>query len=110
MTTPRPSMRELAATREEMYRQNERWGEQNHPDMPPGPNLNTYASAARYWKRVNDTAAQNGNPTWDGILQEEVFEALEQAELGNEVNLRTELIQVAAVALQWAGAIRRRQS
>lgn len=39
---------------------------------------------------------------WALVLLEEVLEALEE---DNEERLRTELVQVAAVALRWIGAI-----
>jgi hypothetical protein len=44
---------------------------------------------------------------WSLILLEEVLEALEE---DDEARLREELIQVAAVAVRWAGAISARES
>jgi NTP pyrophosphatase (non-canonical NTP hydrolase) len=68
---------------EERQRQNEKWGEQNHDDY-----------------------------TWLAILSEELGETA-QAALHNEFGgdakgtLRTELVQVAAVAIQWLECIDR---
>jgi NTP pyrophosphatase (non-canonical NTP hydrolase) len=70
---------------DELNRQNEKWGEQNHD-----------------------------NYTWLAILTEEVGE-LSQAILHDEYggraagNVKTELEQVAAVAVQWLESIERRR-
>lgn len=67
----------------ERIRQNEKWGEQNHDDY-----------------------------TWLAILSEEIGETA-QAALHNEFGgcakgtLRAELVQVAAVAIQWLECIDR---
>lgn len=91
----------------ERARQDEKWGEQNHPDLP-GVRHPGYALAANMWKVDNAGRMAEGCLAWDGILLEEVFEALEQAELANEVGLRQELIQVAAVVVAHVEAIDRR--
>lgn len=86
----------------ELERQNEVWGEQNHPDGTGEPGDRLFADMAR---RDADTAHENGALTWRHILTEEFFEAVAEED-GD--NLREELIQVAAVALQWVSAIDRR--
>ena len=118
-------LREIAAER---VRQDETWGEQNHPDIDPrdipGPTRNEYAFRAERWKEI---VAERATPTisggrchghpaephvhsaWDAILLEEVYEALTEAAGGDVAKLRKELIQVAAVAAQWVEAIDRRQ-
>ena len=53
----------------------------------------------RAMQRMCDNAAGRGL-TWAQVLLEEVAEVM--AEPSDSENLRTELIQVAAVALRWA--------
>lgn len=60
------------------------------------------AEAARKATVVCDRAAQDGTVSWADILLEEVYEALAE---NDPVKLRTELVQVAAVAVQWIQAI-----
>lgn len=106
---------------EELCRQDEKWGVQNHPGGtgPTTMPLNVLAmispaalSGARAphlattAKRINDMHVSSGRLTWTDILLEELFEALAEPE-GSEA-LRTELVQVAAVAIQWVLAIDRR--
>jgi hypothetical protein len=99
----------------ERHRQDERWGEQNHPDGT-GPavivsGLPALAGVARLdnlrtWATADcDRAAAHGCVTWTHILLEEVLEALAEDDPGR---LRAELIQVSAVAQQWVSAIDRR--
>lgn len=113
--------------RVEMRRQFAKWGEQNHPDGT-GPDerwlepvdvelgllgatnktISTPASAlAAAATKVTDVSAAVGEVTWLHILFEEVAEAFAESD---PAALRAELVQVAAVALQWAGAIDRRPS
>lgn len=102
---------------DERARQDRRWGEQNHPNVPKWTKpvwdsgasydpIAEYESEAETWKRINDSRVANGNLAWDGILLEEVYEAL--AECGDDEKLREELVQVAAVAVAWIEAIDRR--
>lgn len=109
----------------ERARQDAKWGEQNHPDGT-GPNTTPLVAIVKVaWrgnevpvgvqhyahglalmaKQTTDHAARAGMVTWRDILLEEVFEALAE---DDPAALRTELIQVAAVAQQWAEAIDRR--
>lgn len=96
--------------RDELARQDEKWGEQNHPDGtgPKTPivvgiaRMHEAATAAR---RACQRAASEGDVTWRHILLEEVAEAFAEED---PAKLRAELIQVAAVAQQWVAAIDRR--
>lgn len=105
-----------AATAEVLYeiarersRQDAKWGEQNHPDGT-GPAVRWItADTADY---VADTArvecqrmASVGRVTWRHILVEEIAEALAE---DDPDKLREELIQVAAVAVNWVESIDRR--
>ena len=53
----------------------------------------------------NDERVERGSLAWDGILLEEVYEAFAEED---PIKLRSELVQVAAVAVQWIAAIDRR--
>lgn len=106
-----------------------KWGQQNHPDVCQ--TLMTRGGftdeRGRYWpggctpermaqhyeipsatraKYLTDLAAQRGVITYADIMIEEVAEAIEAATL-RDGNLRTELIQVAAVAVAWVEKIDR---
>lgn len=112
----------LGDVRDERVRQDERWGEQHHPDYDPHDISSVvrgeYAFRAERWKAINAQRADPGcevkhrRPTasctaWDGILLEEVFEALAEED---SAKLRAELVQVAAVACAWVEAIDRRET
>lgn len=79
---------------EERERQDAKWGEQHHKNGTDPANEKLADRAKAY----NDLQAITGSGDWCGILFEEVFEAF--AEL-DDVKLREELIQVAAVAVAW---------
>lgn len=92
--------------------QDARWGVQDHPDGT-GPNecamvgamfvTNEYRrELARY---RCDRMSEEGRGTWEHILTEEWAEVI--AEDDTE-KLRSELIQLAAVAVAWVQAIDRR--
>lgn len=118
MTTPTQQVLiDIVAERD---RQNRKWGEQNHPDGtgPLSAPFDLYPDARGYplqslpAQKLADvatalcgTAAQYGGVTWTLILLEEVFEALAE---DDPERLRVELVQVAAVAAQWAEALDRR--
>ena len=106
----------LQEVHEERSRQNVKWGEQNHPNgtgphsIPlkaiEGGYATPYANQlADLATAATDRHAADGRVTWSDILLEEVFEALAESD---PARLRTELIQVAAVATQWVEAIDRR--
>ena len=88
----------------ERSRQHAQWGEQNLPDGTGLPGQPEIADRAR---RLCDRAAAVGVLTWSLIMQEEMFEALAETD---PAKLRAELIQVAAVAVQWVEAIDRRSA
>lgn len=102
------ALEEVAAER---ARQDVKWGQQNHPD-----GTGVEAEVVPLWmaedfadwaKATTDAAASAGNVTWRDILLEEVAEAFAESDVDR---LRTELIQVAAVATQWVEAIDRRNA
>lgn len=94
----------LADVYDEINRQDAKWGDQSgHPDgTAEEPVFDTMC--ADNARRVCQQAFAEGRGTWRHILQEEVAEAY--AEAG--ANLSTELVQVAAVAVQWRAAQARR--
>lgn len=102
----------LAEVAAERVRQHVKWGEQNHPNgtgphklpMPYGSGSWSASVAADRLTLLTQCAAQIGQCTWLHILREEVFEAFAEED---PAKLRTELIQVAAVATQWIEAIDR---
>jgi hypothetical protein len=96
----------------ERHRQTKRWGEQNHADgnrhVESAPLLNVDSERA-----MCEHAQDTGRMTWAHVFREEVAEVL--AECGDDTDadrerrLRKELVQVAAVCVQWAECIERRQ-
>jgi hypothetical protein len=102
----------LLEVADERVRQTDKWGEQNPPNgtgpsklpMPYGSGSWSAAVAAESLKIITECAAQIGQCTWLHILREEVFEAFAESD---PAKLRAELIQVAAVAVQWVEAIDR---
>lgn len=93
----------LGEVRREVDRQEHRWGEQNHPD---GSSPEQFEWMANLAKMNCDKLHKEKKVTWAAILFEEFYEAL--AEKATHA-LRTELIQVAAVAVSWIKAIDRRE-
>ena len=92
----------LRDVRVERAKQDQKWGEQNHPDGTGG-NLHRYlADTAR---RDCEEAFAQGRGTWRDVLDEEIAEAYAEE---NPDALRAELIQVAAVAVAWVESIDRR--
>src|SRR4051794_1223245 len=86
----------------ERIRQDEKWGEQNHPDGTAITGDDERAVNARH---VCQALASIGQGSWRDILWEEVAEAFAEKD---PAALRAELLQVAAVAVNWAEAIDRR--
>lgn len=95
-------MEGLREVREESFRQDKKWGEQNHSDGTGSE----FMGIASEMKKGCDEATANGTLTWRHILEEEVYEAFE---CSDPEKLKMELLQTAAVALQWREAISRRQ-
>lgn len=101
----------LHAVAAERGRQDAKWGQQDHPDGT-GPEVVWSFTGPASWvadtaKGATDVAAQEGCLTWRDVLLEEVAEAFAEED---EEALETELVQVAAVAVQWREAIRRRRA
>jgi hypothetical protein len=94
--------RVLADIGAERVAQNEKWGEQNHPDGTGSKAQQAQAEASRKWCQ---DAFESGYGTWADVLAEEVAEANAERD---PAKLRTELVQVAAVAAAWIEAIDRR--
>ncbi|MEV0526610.1 hypothetical protein AB0I66_24515 [Streptomyces sp. NPDC050439] len=107
----------------ERQRQLEKFGEQHHPDVETRDiaivTHHYYAGRADIWREVNTeraTPSTGGRCTtcpgsadgphthtaWDGILLEEAYEAVAEAD---PVKLRAELVQVAAVCAAWVADI-----
>ena len=95
------------AVADDVYLENERqdakWGEQNPPDGTGGPFWQAMSAEVRM---SCDRAFGDGFGTWRHILAEEVYEAFAEED---PAKLRAELIQVAAVAMQWVAALDRRR-
>jgi hypothetical protein len=102
----------------EANRQVDKWGVQHHPDgTGKGHGQDTINDLTRFrssWESFADAARQRcnhyadlGEVEWEHILTEEFFEALEEED---PAELRTELIQVAAVALSWVADIDSRKA
>lgn len=102
----------LLEVADERVRQTAKWGQQDHPNgtgpyklpMPYGSGSWSAAVAAERLTLLTECASQVGQCTWLHILREEVFEAFAEED---PAKLRAELIQVAAVAVQWIEAIDR---
>ena len=101
----------LAQVGQEMDRQLERWGEQNHPSSYGYDVLDSVAyptaDDAKFLCDSITTGVEEGVLSWTDIFLEEVLEAREEAMLGDMEKLKEELIQCAAVALSWVQSIER---
>lgn len=88
----------------ERARQRARHGEQRLED---GTGLEPWDEVERDEARLRcDRATLAGRVTWRHVLEEEVAEALAESD---PEQLRAELVQVAAVAVQWIEALDRRR-
>ena len=86
---------------DERARQDAKWGEQNHPDGTGRPGSRELAD----WARARCQANGPGEDNWQDILTEEMYEAFAETD---PMLLRAELVQTAAVIVQWIQAIDRR--
>ena len=87
---------------QERVRQNLKWGEQNHAN---GTGSHTDQILASQKKAACDRAADLEALTWLHILDEEVAEVFAEAD---PQKLRAELVQVAAVCVQWIECLDRK--
>lgn len=105
----------LEALRDERQRQDERWGVQDHRSVPryrvgvPATEFLGLPTADFARHRCDKRFCEMGIGTWADILVEEVCEAIEAAELGEEA-LERELVQAGAVIVAWIECIRRRRA
>jgi len=88
------------------------WRECNKADEKFGPQLSLPDGTTEDWteqaavaKRLTDLSTRAGKLTWQMILSEEFLAACAEPDV---VALRVELVQVAAVAVRWVGAIDKR--
>lgn len=86
----------------ERARQDAKWGEQNWPSVG-GPN--NFEQLAEFAKASCNNAMHDGTCTFFHIANEELLEA---AAARDDVERRRELVQLAAVCVQWIEAIDRR--
>ena len=85
----------------ERRRQSQLHGVQTLPDGTGDPASRITRDVAQM---LCDKATASGRLTWRDILREEVMEAFAESERDK---LRVELVQIAAVAVQWVEAIDR---
>lgn len=93
----------LKEVERERARQDEKWGEQHHPDYSGNghmvdEHISNYAYTADDFKNYNARMVDVDKLGWDTILLEEVYEALSELNPNKRIE---ELIQVAAVAVVW---------
>lgn len=86
----------------ELEAQDKRWGRQEHED---GTGSDFWQRAADDAKLECEAARARGEMTYLHVLNEEVCEAFAESD---QEKLRAELVQVAAVAVQWIESIDRR--
>jgi len=114
-------LRVLGSIAAERELQDRRWGEQNHPDVVgtwlsnPSKVLGALATAEAHLlpsasaaRTICNLAYLDGTGAWAHIAVEELAEAVEAAALGDTAELRTELVQTAAVLVAWIQAVDRR--
>ncbi|OKI45132.1 hypothetical protein [Micromonospora sp. CB01531] len=98
----------LREVRSERYAQDAQWGTQDHPMLPAQGMewiyVDNYRHDAEQWKVTNGYRNENGALAWDGILLEEVYEALSETDPAKR---EAELVQVAAVAVAAVQSSRR---
>jgi hypothetical protein len=91
---PRTLWQLLDEVAKERYSQNEKWGEQHHPDGTS----EAYKKLADEAKEANDRAVADGVLSWADILTEEFLEAMAEID---PAKLRAELVQISAVCVAW---------
>lgn len=98
-------MRVLAEISRERRRQDLLWGQQDHVDGEVGPTVRFNNLTAKIMKEKCQLNVAKDRTNWRDILDEEIAEAYET---DNDKDLRTELIQSAAVIIAWVEALDRR--
>jgi hypothetical protein len=92
----------------ERLRQDARWGEQNHPSVPSGPDSRIHEITGilreNTAKRRYSSAEESGLITWAHIAGEEISEAVYAP---SDSLRRGELVQLAAVIVAWIECIDR---
>jgi hypothetical protein len=86
----------------ERKRQDEKWGEQNHPMLDISRTIEGMREKRNEYQKVNNNGVYI---SWFNILMEEVYEAFSDTEPEKQ---REEMIQVAAVAVQIIECLDRR--
>lgn len=109
----------LGEVEDEIQRQDGKWGQQNHPDFDQVLLTRlggcTPQRMAEHYEIPSESRAKQGCQTyfgrgegnWAWVLLEEFCEAVGACNDGKD-RLREELVQVAAVTVQWIAAIDRR--
>lgn len=104
--------------------QHAKWGQQDLPDVHPwassaslvdsvrveqAAKLHEIPEAERAKRMVDHWATKTPHLSYAAIAVEELAEAVEEGARGRTDRLRAELVQLAAVAVQWIEAIDRRK-
>jgi hypothetical protein len=89
---------------QERKRQDEKWGEQNHPMLDTPFTVDGMRQREKNYKQTNDSKR---DVSWFAILMEEVYEAFAETEPEKQYG---EMIQVAAVAVQIAEYLKRKKN
>ncbi len=91
----------------ECERQESKWGIQRHPLIGPRGDVefirSRYQQGAEQGRAMNDSDNEHGTLGWDGILLEEVYEALAEDDVDKACE---ELVQVAAVCVSAIRSLR----
>ena len=89
----------IAEVIQERQRQHAKWGEQNLESFELSQPLYSQREKLRARRHWNDEHNSDGKPlTFKAILEEEFLEVICERD---PARLRAELLQVAAVAIQW---------
>lgn len=103
--TSQRMVRAILQVIDERARQDQKWGEQNHPDAPE--DRASLGIAANIDARLEtDEALERGRLTWAHIAIEELSGAIYAP---TDSERRRELVQLAAVAIAWIECIDRRR-
>ncbi len=101
----------LAEVAAERARQDEKWGEQNHPIMLPHEGPSDYGLPSPDWGReLVQLGVDAGDLTYLDIFREELAEFAHATFMGGKDEARDELIQCAAVLVAMVERIDRNES